>query len=394
MYSWKKRLLRLALNVGTLAVSLVIAGLAVELLIRLFLPQPVGALTPGLLVPDPPRRYRLGPNHQGTISNIAEFTHSVSINSLGLRGAEISDKTSDTFRILILGDSFAFGWGVEYDQTFGARLERELNSETRKVQVLNGAVPGYSLLDEQDWLERYGLQLQPDLVLIAVFLGNDILEATAGYRQRELSHSVPEAGTARGLRLWIYTNSHFVRLVARANIPSLFGFSDPWPVVYLRGLLTVHTDDPSVVEAQEGRRVSRAALTRLIELAALHRFRLAAVVIPANFNISTERWQRMLALAGVEPTGLDPQVSRRFFNSLLDEYNIPTCDLWTLFSTALEHGQHVYYEQDLHWTDLGHSLATDAVRDFLLEEDLVQIPLPLLPEKQKLPHHQDANDSP
>jgi hypothetical protein len=62
-------------------------------------------------------------------------------NRWGLRSGPVS--TTDTLRLLVLGDSYAFGWGVEADGSFGSILGRELGMET-----VNGAIPGYSIYQQ------------------------------------------------------------------------------------------------------------------------------------------------------------------------------------------------------------------------------------------------------
>ncbi|MBN2483478.1 MAG: SGNH/GDSL hydrolase family protein [Candidatus Omnitrophica bacterium] len=70
----------------------------------------------------------------------------VQINRLGLRGQEVSlDKPQGTFRILSLGDSRTFGWGVADNQTYSYILQEELSKRTGKnIEVLNAGVNGYS----------------------------------------------------------------------------------------------------------------------------------------------------------------------------------------------------------------------------------------------------------
>ncbi len=63
------------------------------------------------------------------IAYTVEFDHYVSTNSLGIRGKEISlEKPQDTYRILLLGDSMTFGWGVNEGETFAKILETNLNN--------------------------------------------------------------------------------------------------------------------------------------------------------------------------------------------------------------------------------------------------------------------------
>lgn len=104
------------------------------------------------------------------------FYHAlVRTNSQGLRAPRdfARPKPKDVFRILLLGDSQTFGWGVRYEDTFGAVLERKLNARSkRRVEVVNTAVPGYNAAQEAAVLERRGLAFEPDCVLV-LFIGND-----------------------------------------------------------------------------------------------------------------------------------------------------------------------------------------------------------------------------
>jgi lysophospholipase L1-like esterase len=76
-------------------------------------------------------------------------------------------------RILVLGDSCAFGVGVEDDQTWPCQLERDLRDAGHDVSVINAGVPGYTAYQGLKFLERNVDRLQPDLV-ICCFGFNDL----------------------------------------------------------------------------------------------------------------------------------------------------------------------------------------------------------------------------
>lgn len=97
-------------------------------------------------------------------------------NSLGCRGPEVArEKPAGTFRIVLLGDSVGFGWGVNDEVTFARRLEAEWNAASpgRRLEVINTCHPMYDTNQEEAALREVGLALQPDLVLL-VYVVNDV----------------------------------------------------------------------------------------------------------------------------------------------------------------------------------------------------------------------------
>jgi hypothetical protein len=100
----------------------------------------------------------------------------VRTNRCGMRGGDISIvKPANTFRIAVIGDSFTFGWGVEEHETFVAEMERTLNTHfasTKRVEVINMGVPGYSTFQEVARFEELGLDFNPDAVVV-FFVEND-----------------------------------------------------------------------------------------------------------------------------------------------------------------------------------------------------------------------------
>ena len=110
--------------------------------------------------------WRLRPDR--TVTSRFFEGRSYRINSMGLRGDDIA-RPKTKKRILLLGNSCTFGWGVTDDQTYGRQLEMFLQNE---YEVVNAGVPGYSSLQGKRFLELELLDLQPDIVTI-MFAWND-----------------------------------------------------------------------------------------------------------------------------------------------------------------------------------------------------------------------------
>lgn len=98
------------------------------------------------------------------------------VNSLGMRGEERpAQKPEGGFRVLVLGDSIAFGVGVGAGDTFAAQLERILREKLapRYVDVLNAGVSGYNTIQERIAYQRRAEQTNPDAVVLS-YCPNDI----------------------------------------------------------------------------------------------------------------------------------------------------------------------------------------------------------------------------
>jgi lysophospholipase L1-like esterase len=181
---------------------------------------------------DPDVRFVLSPNQKGWIDD-----GFVTTNSRGFRGPEVEvPKPHGRLRIVALGDSVTFGWGVNDADTFCSQLERQLRARTPglDVDVVNLAVPGYATRQEVALLERNLAELQPDVVLVGFYANDlpDTLDDKGSQRSgTRIAGGKQEAGqvlrmnpapsswierAARRSRA-IYTASHAAKLLMRGG---------------------------------------------------------------------------------------------------------------------------------------------------------------------------------
>lgn len=98
-------------------------------------------------------------------------------NSLGLRNRELGPKQTGTYRVLFLGDSLVWSGETSSDELYTAVLERQLNSlspnDSNSFEIVNAGIPGYTTYQELEFLKIYGIDMQPDLVILGFAL-NDV----------------------------------------------------------------------------------------------------------------------------------------------------------------------------------------------------------------------------
>ena len=128
--------------------------------------------------------YRLRPNVNTELLDVfapprarERSRWSVHTNTRGFRTAEFGDAPAPgVVRIVVLGDSSTFGWGVEHFETYAERLGTALaerwSVDRSRIEIVNLGVPGYSSFQGRILLERFALGLAPDAIVWS-YLSND-----------------------------------------------------------------------------------------------------------------------------------------------------------------------------------------------------------------------------
>jgi len=118
-------------------------------------------------------------------SGIGKLGELYEVNSAGFRDVEHSlKKKQGVSRIMVIGDSFTFGMGVNLEDTYPKQLERFLNRANVTCEVINCGVIGYNMWQHYEMLERKVLPNNPDLVILGVF-EDDIGVSVRPYKDPE-----------------------------------------------------------------------------------------------------------------------------------------------------------------------------------------------------------------
>lgn len=163
----------------TVALSLmcfVLFLLLLELLLREFSPQRMMDLDhPPMFERDDRLGHRLIPNFAVHFKT-THLDIFIKINSLGLRDAEINACTGG-HKILVIADSFTFGHSMNLEDMYVKQLERLFaEKEGMKIRVVNAGVCSYSTRQEVLLLKELEGIIEPNLVILQFFVGNDIDE--------------------------------------------------------------------------------------------------------------------------------------------------------------------------------------------------------------------------
>jgi len=111
----------------------------------------------------------------------------VEINSDGLRDREYPIARSDKYRIVVLGDSLTFAWGVDQQDSFANLLEESLSHE-RPTEVINFGAGNYNTEQQVNLFLEKGLKYKPDQIVVFYFI-NDAEPTPTRSEWGWLSHS-------------------------------------------------------------------------------------------------------------------------------------------------------------------------------------------------------------
>ena len=323
-------------------VVLVLFGLAIgavtsEIVIRLLFPQTLSPLltwavtrdyAPGMIVSDPTIGWVLSPGFKGTHVRDTQ----VEINSIGLRDHEVGEKGCAELRILSLGDSYAFGYGVELEETY-AKVLMELfrdHFEGADISVINGGVIAYDTNQMIMEFDRLAEHIDPDFVLATFVAGNDVWENVMFEERLKQRVSSPVGFVGR--------NSHFMRLFLRVS----FG-----PRFFLGNRLEANVAHTIRLLEELEKRFMTANVPYLI------------LIIPARHQVrpSVHRGSALLDAFGAHAYIHRQNTQIKLH---LEQTDAPYLDL---FPTLMERERNepVYFDNDPHTNELGHQIMAEAI---------------------------------
>lgn len=164
-------------NILAMTVSLVLTLTFVEIGLRLFAPQIVQCkINYEWRADDDVLPYVPKASYKGRMVLKDQFDVDLTTNAQGFRnlGDIPMKKPEGVKRLVFMGDSFVFGWGIDDKETFTYLLQEDLGTRygKEKVEVINAGVYGYDIIQYRELFYRL-LKYEPDAVFLGFCLEND-----------------------------------------------------------------------------------------------------------------------------------------------------------------------------------------------------------------------------
>ena len=380
-------------NLGLVVASVVVFLIIVEGVLTFASPEIIRA--EGLYQSDPAVGYIPSPFYEGRVRT-SEVDYSIKINSQSMRDVEHTiNKQGDKKRILGLGDSFTFGCSVDYEYAYLTQLEKKLNNNGNKVEIIKAGVGGYGTDNEYYYLANYGLKYKPDIVLVGFFVGNDVRDTMLGLHKYNIngviewnetilrSHGIIK-GTEKKEKneafsffkstiLTLFPHStRFFYAKYKIIKNKFFGRGEGSQISNSQTNLTIlhyetfykkkYSDD-----VERGWNVTFDFLMRMKNLTEANNATLVVVIIPVREQVHKEDWELRKMEYGLNEKDFDLEKTQKKLIDFCKGNNISYIDLLPKFKEKTMNGTRLYYKSDLHWNEKGHELAADIIAESLLK---------------------------
>ena len=322
-----------------------------------------------LFMQDPVIGYRLKPGATARLRT-ADFDTPITINQAGVRDRDVGPKAPGECRIVVLGDSLVMSVQVPVEETFVARLERRLNASSRSpttYRTINAGVQGYGPVEEYLFYREVASALRPDIVILALYPGNDAVEAaSAAHRLREgqaARQSEEDLSASQRFTQWrrLMIRKSIVLQVTRLRVTTVldrFG----WRPEIDPPLRTFLPEAPP--EITRGLAATRDAVSRLSALTRSQGARLVVVLLPARFQVDDGDYERLKAIVERSGQTLDRDRATERFESALAGLDVPVLDALPPLRDAARRSE-VFLQSTAHLTPFGHDTLATVLHDYL-----------------------------
>ncbi|MFH1784729.1 MAG: SGNH/GDSL hydrolase family protein [bacterium] len=323
-------------------------------------------------------------------------------NSEGFRDRNYQ-MTKKIPRIVILGDSFTWGFGVEAHQRFSNILERDYFNN--RVEVINLGICGYGTDQEYLMLKNYGFSYNPDLVILMFQISSDLIEnmSSVQYKQnkpyyifkngnltlkknslsKQTNNSCQDItessaknivgsikSVLRGMKLYLLVVTKIRQnCLWLSDVLIKIGVMEPYPILKPDNGLYIFNQYYST-EWEEGWNVTKALIKKIKYDASLKKIKFVLVLIPDNLQVDGSEFNDFIKTYRSEKSLIDIDKPNTILSRFAKRNNIYVLDLLPAFRYVANEGEKTYFRiYDRHWNNNGHALAAKFIYDYIVEKD-------------------------
>jgi SGNH hydrolase-like domain, acetyltransferase AlgX len=280
------------------------------------------------------------------------------LNSRGFKDVEHStQKAEGTFRILGIGDSFAFGV-VPYTNNWLTLLRDKLNRNGKHVELINMGIPGTDPADYLSLFVHEGLELKPDMVLLSFFIGNDFEEQSRSL----LSYSY----AASAIKFLIDVNTKFEGRIYHG----IATYDDNANTVTDAQYLKLERAGSSIF-LRNNKRFERdftntwSHVREINQICARLGIRFLVVVIPDELQVNDQLQQRVIDASRLPPESFDFSLPNKMLITKFRESDIDYIDLRDDFA-SISKSMRLYKPNDPHWNIAGNRTASEIIAKHMM----------------------------
>lgn len=275
-----------------------------------------------------------------------DFKYHYTINSIGLREREDFFKDSSKQKIIVLGDSYTEGAGTSYDSSYPRFIERALNLQQNKYEILNAGVSGSDPFFEYMLFKEKLLQYHPQYVLIN-FNSSDISD----YIYRGGMERFKADGTSVFKKGPWYEPLYQYSYVFRFILNNILRYT------HTNLFLTRHQYQ-DVVAPQALKEIT-ALLDTMNAMGKKNNFKLLLTLQPVAVELAYKKGDNAYSKT----------IFERFKDSAIT-HNIAVVNLWPVMETEINK-QNMYrytYKHDGHYNGDGYALVANAIIKLVNEQ--------------------------
>ncbi len=349
-----------------LAATLFVLALS-EGLIRVVAPQQTLEIRPDLYRPVEGLGWAHQPNVSTTI-NTGEGRVHVYTDDRGFRVGPDGPVNGEQ-SVLILGDSFMAALQVEYEDSLAGLMEADLQATLgRPVGVRNSGVgawdpPHYRLM------VREALAREPaNLVLVSVYLGNDVVDWDIPYFDPRQPTPVPTFRLPRSLAAgeWVDALGRPIDFRLRRSSHFYLLLRGQFVGIRMRmGLTSVYFPEEFLATEADSHRweLTAGMLHEVAEEAERHGVPVLFLFVPTHFQVIPEELDRHVRSFGLDSLEVRIDQPNRLLGTLLRERGHRVVDVLPALREVAARGERPYGQIDTHFNEVGHRVTWEAIRN-------------------------------